>query len=110
MLGAPVGDTNTYGNRESDVLSFLKFTLHNPLRKVEQALTLDRDLFPRPTGQKTHFCEFLREDLLRPDSKARAEFYRLALDPKWGWMERDEVRQRENLPSAGTPPTTTEDQ
>lgn len=98
LLGAPTGDSLTYGNRESDMQQFLTFTLHNPLRKVEQALTRDRDLFPRPNGQ-THFCEFLREELLQPDSKARAAFYRLALDPKTGWMRREEVRRRENLPA-----------
>lgn len=101
LLGAPTGDSFTYGNREADTQQFLTFTLHNPLRKFEQALTTDRDLFPRPQGKRTHFCEFLREDLLRPDSQARANFYRFALDPKFGWMRRDEVRKRENLPTDG---------
>lgn len=102
LLGAPTGDTNTYGNREADMQQFLTFTLHNPLKKVELALTRDRDLFPRISG-RTHVAEFLRDDLLQPDSKARALFYRMALDPKAGWMTRPEVRRRENLPIEPNP-------
>lgn len=106
LLGAAkTSDSLTYGNRESDMQVFLTFTLHNPLKKMEQALTRDRDIYPRPSGRRTHFCEVLREDLLRPDSKARATFYRLALDPKAGWMRRDEVRRRENLPREDRNPT-----
>lgn len=99
LLNAATGDSFTYGNREADATQFLTFTLHNPLRKVEQAFTRDRDLFPRPSGRKTHFMEFLREDLMRPDSPARATFYTAALNPETGWMRREEVRKRENLPA-----------
>lgn len=98
LLSGPSGDSLTYGNRQDDLQQFLTLTLHNPLKKVEQALTRDRDLFPRPDGRRSHYSEFLREDLLRPDSKARAAFYRMALDPKAGWMRREEVRRLENLP------------
>lgn len=110
LLGAPTGDTFTYGNREADMQQFLTFTLHNPLRKVEQALTRDPDLFPRAGGRRVNQSEFLREDLLKPDSKARATFYRLALDPKAGWMSRDEVRRRENLPKETDPPLPADSQ
>lgn len=96
LLNGSTGDSLTYGNREADMQQFLTFTLHNPLKKVEQALSRDRDLFPQVN---THFCEFLREDLLRPDSRARSIFYRAALDPKTGWMQRAEVRRLENLPA-----------
>ena len=99
LLNGQTGDSLTYGNRADDVLQFLTFTLHNPLRKLEQALGNDRDLFPQTN---TFFTEFLREDLLRPDSLSRARFYTLALNQNSGWMERDEVRQRENLPKLGT--------
>lgn len=106
LLGAPTGDTFTYGNREADMQQFLTFTLHNPLKKVEQALTRDRDLFPRTGVRRAYLAEFLREDLLQPDSKARSVFYRMALDPKAGWMTRSEVRRRENLPQESqTEPT-----
>lgn len=102
LLGAPTGGSNTYGNRESDMQQFLTFSLHNPLRKVEQALSNDADLFG---SGRTHFTEFLRDELLRPDSPRRAAFYRQALDEKTGWMRREEVRRRENLPAEPDPPS-----
>lgn len=95
LLSGATGDSLTYGNRESDMRQFLTFTLHNPLSKLELALSSDPDLFP----DEGDYCEFLREDLLRPDSRARAEYYRHALDSRWGWMRRDEARARENLPA-----------
>ena len=96
FLGGKTADSNTYGNRQDDVQQFLTFTLHNPLSKVEQALSNDRDLFPQTN---TFFCEFLREGLLQPNQIQKAAYYRQALDPKTGWMSRAEVRARENLPS-----------
>jgi HK97 family phage portal protein len=95
LLNGKTGDSLTYGNRQDDVQQFLTFTLHNPLTKVEQAISNDRDLFPQVN---TFFAEFLREGLLQPNSAQKAAYYRLALDPKTGWMRRDEVRARENLP------------
>jgi HK97 family phage portal protein len=103
MLSGKTADSLTYGNRQDDVQQFLTFTLHNPLRKVEQALSNDRDLFPQVN---TFFCEFERTSLLQPNTAARAAYYRLALDPKTGWMNRAEVRALENLPTEIYPPTT----
>jgi len=96
LLGGKTGDSLTYGNRQDDMQAFLTFTLQNPLKKVEQALSNDRDLFPQAN---TFFCEFLRDGLLQPNAQQRATYYRLALDPKSGWMHRSEVRDKENLPT-----------
>lgn len=96
LLGGKTGDSLTYGNRQDDMQSLLTFTLQNPMVKVEQAISNDRDLFPQVN---TFFSEFLRDGLLQPNSQARATYYRLALDPKTGWMQRSEVRSRENLPT-----------
>lgn len=95
LLNGKSGDSLTYGNRQDDFQFFLTFTLHNPLRKVEQALSNDRDLFPQPN---TFFAEFLREGGMQPNPKEKAEYYTRALNPKTGWMNRGEVRARENLP------------
>ncbi len=95
LLKGSTGDSLTYGNRESDAIQFLTFTLTNPLRKTEQALSNDADVFPKNLA---FFCEFLVDHLLRADSATRAAFYTQALNPATGWMTRDEVRQRENLP------------
>lgn len=94
LLSGNTGDSMTYGNRIGDRQAFMTFTLHNPLKKIEQALLTDRDLFP----DRRDYCEFLREDLMQPDPKGKADIYRLAGDPKFGWMNRDEIRARENLP------------
>lgn len=101
LLSGSTGDSLTYKNRQDDVQHFLTFTLQNPLSKVEQALSNDRDLFPQVN---TYFCEFLRESLLQPNTAARSTYYRLALDPVTGWMNREEVRERENLPHEDNPP------
>ena len=104
LLNGAVGDSFTYGNRESDALNFLTFTLTNPLRKLEQALSNDLDLFPQ---RNTFYVEFLRDSILQPNSLDRARFYQLALGGRtWsGWLNRDEVRERENLaPDPGASP------
>lgn len=43
-----------------------------------------------------YFAEFSVEGLLRADSNARANYYKQALQD--GWMNRNEVRAKENLP------------
>ena len=43
-----------------------------------------------------YFAEFAVEGLLRADSNGRASFYKQALQD--GWMNRNEVRAKENLP------------
>lgn len=98
MIGAPTGDSLTYGNREQDALHFATYSLRPHLVAIEQALSASTDLFPRNA-----YCEFALDALLRADSKTRAEVYRMALDPLTGWMDRDEVRRLENLPAEGGP-------
>ena len=94
MLDGTSGDSMTYGNKVEDRQAFLTLTLHNQLKKIEQAIYTDPDLYP----DRRDYCEFLREDLMQPDPRGKAEMYRLAGDPRWGWMNRDEIRARENLP------------
>jgi HK97 family phage portal protein len=93
MIGAPSGDSMTYSNTTEQARAFAMFSLKPWLAVIEQALTADRDLMPT-----TVYAEFLLDDLLRADSKTRAEVYSLALDPQKGWLTRNEVRKLENLP------------
>lgn len=95
------GNSMTYGNKVSDRQAILSFTLHNPLKKFEQAISNDTDLYP----SRDEYCEFLREDWLQPDARAKADIYRFALNPQSGWMTRAEVRARENLPAEENDPT-----
>jgi HK97 family phage portal protein len=106
MIGADPGQSMTYSNTEQQALQFVTYSLRPWLVCIEQAFSNDPDLFgPR------EYVEFLLDALLRADSKTRAEFYKLALDPITGWMNRDEVRQRENLEpepaQPGVPPGIT---
>jgi HK97 family phage portal protein len=95
MLNAPSNDSMTYSNTESQAAAFAKFTLSPYLCAVEQALTNS----PLCVGPTT-YVEFLLDGLLRPDTLARYQAYAIALGDGTspGFMTREEVRQRENLP------------
>jgi HK97 family phage portal protein len=100
MIGADSGESMTYSNTEQQSLQFVTYSLRPWLVAIEQAFSNDPDLFG--VGE---YVEFLLDALLRADSKTRAEVYKMALDPITGWMNRDEVRQRENLaPEPAQPP------
>lgn len=99
IVGAPPPEGSlTYSNVESQALDFLRYSVRPWLIVIEQAISNDRDLM-----RERQFVEFLLDALLRADSRTRAEIYTRALDPVTGWMTRDEVRTRENLPTEGVP-------
>lgn len=99
MLGAPTGDSLTYITVEQQSLDFVRYSLLPWLRRVELAVSNDRDL-----AFERQYVRFETDALLRGDSKTRAEVYEKALDPITGWMSRDEVRRLEDL-EPETPPT-----
>ncbi|MGH2966196.1 MAG: phage portal protein [Solirubrobacterales bacterium] len=107
MIGAPTGDSLTYGNRESDALQFVTFSLRPQiLTPIEEALSRCEELCP---GEL--YLEFKIDALLRSDSATRSQVYTAALDPLTGWMTREEVRKLENLPAErSVPPTGTDGQ
>lgn len=99
MLGAPTGDSLTYGNRSSDALELLKFSLNGHLVRFEEAWTKEC-----PPGRR------VRADLnqlLRSDTLTRYQAYQAGIQA--GWMRRSEVRQAESLPAVpgidDAPPT-----
>jgi HK97 family phage portal protein len=101
MVAADSGESLTYSNTESQALQFVTYSLRPWLVCIEQAISADADL---ATGNA--YCEFLLDALLRADSATRADVYTKALDPITGWMNREEVRERENLdPEPSSPPT-----
>jgi phage portal protein BeeE len=95
------GDSLTYSTAESMSIDFVKYTLTPWLRRIESALSNDRDL-----AFQRQFVKFEVDGLLRADAKTRAEVYTAALDPISGWMTREEIRRLEDLPPESTPPTT----
>jgi HK97 family phage portal protein len=99
MIGAPTGDSLTYSTVEQQSLDFVRYSLTPWLRRIELALSNDRDLtFDR------QYVKAETDALLRADAKTRAEVYHLALDPVQGWMTRDEVRRLEDLEPEQDPP------
>ena len=97
LLGAPTGDSLTYGNRESDAAFFVTHSLRPWLVAIEEAFNASEELVSPGI-----FLEFLVEGLLRGDSSSRAAFYTSALNAQTGWMTRAEVRRLENLPPEPT--------
>jgi HK97 family phage portal protein len=100
MLNAGTGgDSLTYSTAESMAIDFVRFSLTPWLRRIELAVSNDRDLcFER------QYVRFEVDGLLRADAKTRSEVYAAALDPITGWMSRDEVRELEDLEPEQTPP------
>jgi HK97 family phage portal protein len=93
MLGAPSADSMTYSNVEQESIEFVRYSLTPWLRRVELAVSNDRDL-----AFQAQFVRFEVDGLLRADAKTRADVYTAALDPLTGWMTREEVRRLEDLP------------
>lgn len=87
------GDSLTYSTVEQQSLDFVRYSLTPWLRRIEVAISNDRDL-----AFQQQFARFEIDALLRPDSAGRAAFYTAALDPITGWMDRNEVRRLEDLP------------
>jgi HK97 family phage portal protein len=73
-------------------LWFLQYALRPILKRIE--LMLNTELLS-PTQQDTLYFEFAVEGLLRGDLAARQSFYASALQN--GWMNRDDVREKENM-------------
>jgi HK97 family phage portal protein len=74
-------------------LGFLTYTLRPYLTRWESAVS--HSLLSR-TDRRKYFVEHNVEGLLRADSAARSNFYATAAQN--GWMSRNEIRRKENLP------------
>jgi len=93
MVGHLDKQSSWASSTEAMNLQFLSNTLRPLLVNVEQEIT--RCLLPASDAER-YFVSFNVEGLLRADSKGRTEFYNSALNN--GWMSRNEVRQKEDLP------------
>jgi len=95
MVDGNAGATSAWpASFEQQVLSFLTFTLKEYFDEFEDAAR--SSLIRRPADQRSTIIEHNVEGFLRADSSARSGFYATALQN--GWMNRDEVRAKENLP------------
>lgn len=82
----------TFTNIEHQGIDFVVWTLGRWLKRWEHEVNFK--LFTE-AEQRTHFAEFLVDALLRGDTKTRNESYAIAVTN--GWMNRNEVRERENM-------------
>ena len=94
MVGHTEKNTSFGTGLEQQTLSFIKFTLRERLKRIEQSL--QKQLFTPADRAAGFYIEFNLEGLLRGDSQGRAAFYQTAL--ACGWMTINEVRRLENLP------------
>lgn len=93
MIGHMDKSSSWGSSVEGQQLNFLTNTLRPLLVNIEQSITQS---LIAPEERGTIHAEFCVEGLLRGNSKERAEYYNSGLDH--GWMSRNEVRAKENLP------------
>lgn len=96
MVGHSEKSTSWGSGIEQQMIGFLTFTLRPLLKRVEGAIS--KDLMTAAERMRLK-ARYNVEDLLRTDSKTRAEFLRLMVSE--GIMTRDEARLKENLKPKG---------
>ena len=94
MLASIEGGTQTYANLEQEEITFVRYTLMQYLREIEEA-------FNRVTPHG-NTVRFNLEGLLRTDTKTRYEAHAIALNA--GFLTINEVREIEGLAPLTTPP------
>lgn len=93
MIGHTSNSTSWGTGLEQQQLGFLTFALRPYLVRIEQAV---KKQLLKPAERLGLYAEFILEGLLRADSTGRAALY--ASGGQNGWMTRNEMRRRENLP------------
>jgi HK97 family phage portal protein len=94
MVGATGDKAPTYASAEQLFIQHVVSCLRPWHRRIEGSA--DRWLLSREERRRGLYMGFVDGELLRGDSKARAEFYRLGIES--GWMLRSDVRGWEELP------------
>lgn len=93
MVGHTGKSTSWGSGLEQQVLGFLTFALQPWLTLIEQQIS--KDLLA-PIERAEYYAEHVVEGLMRADSAGRAALYSSAAQN--GWMDREEIRDKENLP------------
>ncbi|KKB12445.1 hypothetical protein VE25_07420 [Devosia geojensis] len=95
MVGHSQNSTSWGTGLEQQNTGFLTYSLRPYLVRIEQAV---KKQLLKPGERMSLYAEFVLEGLLRADSAGRAALY--ASGGQNGWMTRNEMRRRENLPPA----------
>lgn len=90
MVGLTSKSTSWGSGIEQMSIGFVTYTLMPWIVRWQQAITRDLILAPQ-----TYFVEFVVDALLRGDTLARYNAYQIARNN--GWLNVDEIRQRENM-------------
>lgn len=90
MVGLTSKSTSWGSGIEQMSIGFVTYTLMPWIVRWQQAITRDLILAPQK-----YFVEFVVDALLRGDTLARFNAYQIARNN--GWMNVDEIRQRENM-------------
>ncbi|MBC7201928.1 MAG: phage portal protein [Pusillimonas sp.] len=93
MIGHTAKTTSWGAGIEQQNLGFLTYVLETWIDSIEKAIT--KDLID-PAQRSTYYAEHVLDGLLRSDSTGRAALYASASQN--GWMDRAEIREKENLP------------
>lgn len=93
MVGHTQNSTSWGTGLEQQQIAFLTFALRPYLVRIEQSI---KKQLLRPAERSDFYAEFVIEGLMRADSAGRAALY--ASGGQNGWMTRNEIRRRENLP------------
>lgn len=81
---------------EAQMIMFMNMTLRPIVVGIEQSIN---KFLLTSVERKKYNAEFVIEGILRGDSAARSTFYNAGVNN--GWLTRDEVRRKENLPVKG---------
>ena len=92
LLGDVSGSTSWGSGIEQQFIGWVQTSLGGWITMAEQRI--NRELLPGGEDSPL-YAEYILEGLLRGDSASRADFYSKAI--QWGWMNRNEVRVRENM-------------
>lgn len=93
MIGHTDKGSNWGTGLEQQMIAFLTFSISSITNQIQQSI--NKRLLTS-VERRDYYAEFALEGFLRADSKTRAEFYASAAQN--GWMSRNEVRKKENLP------------
>ena len=85
-------ERSTNNNIDRQSIDYVVDSLMGPAKRWEQ--TVYRDLLS-PVERIRFFAEHTLDALMRGDPEARGKAFALAV--QWGWMTRNEVREKENL-------------
>jgi phage portal protein BeeE len=92
-LGGSTGDSLTYQTVESNKIQLATMAIAPVTVNMQKFLGFDRGIFPFSSW----YPEFVLEGLMRGDSKARSDYYKVMVSDVKAMLP-DEVRALENMP------------